>query len=723
MFFNQQRLKIQEGFECVETISFQEDLPNGARFSTMAGPLDVTFFAQGIIRIQFNVQDKPDYGLLTTAPADNLDVCVIETHLGYKLECDDLVLELSISPLQLVLKRGKRTILETGSDRAFLGNLCWLPFAKGEDGWMVSFALPSGIPVYGLGEKFGPLNRRGLLIDSWNEDATTLNSELSYKNVPFAWSPSGWGLFTHTTARVIHAVGYPQWSHRSYILKVHDQDLDLFLLADDNPAEILKKYTTLTGRTKELPRWSYGVWMSRAYYKTAEEILDVAKKLREREIPCDVLVLDGRAWHKLDTRFDFQWDNDRYPDPDRFVSQLRSEKFKLCLWEYPYISVKNPLFKELAEKNYLLKTKDGKPYIHRWLPDSLGHDFPHLPPSGMIDFTNPDAYQWYLEAHKPLFDTGASVMKSDYGESIPEDVLAYNGDTGKRLHNVYSLLYNQCVFNATKKYSNDGTMVWGRAGWTGSQRYPIQWGGDPQCDWEGLAASIRGALSYGMSGGPYYSHDIGGYAVGDPHPDLYIRWAQAGVMMSHTRFHGSGQREPWVYGEEAESIIKRWLAWRYQLIPYMQVCGLEASQNGLPVMRAMPLAFPDDILAWGFDEQYMLGPALLVVPVLNPENTVQFYLPNGKWFDLWSGECYEGPEVIKRTVPLDHIPVFGKEGAILPLGPVVQHTGDLDPGFHLSDIWVFGELQESISLPGLELKVTNSEIHNLPNDVKVKNWK
>jgi alpha-D-xyloside xylohydrolase len=266
-------------------------------------------------------------------------------------------------------------------------------------------------------------------------------------------------------------------------------------------------------------------------------------------------------------------------------------------------------------------------------------------------------------------------------------------------------------------------MVWGRAGWTGSQRYPIQWGGDPQCDWEGLAASIRGALSYGMSGGPYYSHDIGGYAVGDPHPDLYIRWAQAGVMMSHTRFHGSGQREPWVYGEEAESIIKRWLAWRYQLIPYMQVCGLEASQNGLPVMRAMPLAFPDDILAWGFDEQYMLGPALLVVPVLNPENTVQFYLPNGKWFDLWSGECYEGPEVIKRTVPLDHIPVFGKEGAILPLGPVVQHTGDLDPGFHLSDIWVFGELQESISLPGLELKVTNSEIHNLPNDVKVKIWK
>ncbi|MES0360067.1 MAG: TIM-barrel domain-containing protein [Anaerolineales bacterium] len=723
MFLNQKSSKIQEGFQCVETFSYQEELPNGARFSTLAGPLDVTFFAQGIIRIQMDIQDKPDYGLLTTAPAENLDVRSSETPQGYRLESGDVVLELLTSPMRLVLKKGKQTILETVTDRGFLGNLRWLPFAKSEDAWMASFALPSGIPVYGLGEKFGPLNRRGHLIGSWNEDATTLNTELSYKNVPFAWSPLGWGLFTHTTARVIHAVGYPQWSHRSYILKVHDQDLDLFLLAADSPAEMLEKYTALTGRTKELPRWSYGAWMSRAYYKTAEEILDVSKKLRAREIPCDALVLDGRAWHKVNTRFDFQWDNDRYPDPVGFVSQLRGDNFKLCLWEYPYIAVKNPKFKELAEKSYLLQTKDGKPYIHQWLPDHLESTFPHLPPSGIIDFTNPEAYQWYLEAHKPLFDAGVSVMKSDYGESIPEDVVAYNGDTGARLHNVYSLLYNQCVFNATEKYCNDGAMVWGRAGWTGSQRYPLQWGGDPQCDWEGLAASIRGGLSYGMSGGPYYSHDIGGFAVGDPSPDLYIRWAQAGVMISHTRFHGAGQREPWVYGEEAESIIKKWLAWRYQLIPYLQACALEASQNGLPVMRAMPLAFPDDPLAWGFEEQYMLGSALLVVPVLTPNNTVRFYLPKGGWFDLWSGERYEGSEVIQRTVPLDHIPVFGREGTILPLGPAVQHTGELNPELHLSDVWVFGEPQEGITLPGLELLVKDGMISNLPDDIRVKIWK
>lgn len=723
MFLNQKSLKIQEGFQCIETFSYQEELPNGMRFSTLAGLLDVTFYAPGIVRLQINTQDKPDYGLLTTPHADNLDVSISETPQGYRMEVGDLALVLLTSPMRIILTQGEQMLMESVTDRAFLGNLRWMPFAKSEDAWLVSFALRSGSPVYGLGEKFGPLNRKGHLIDSWNEDATTLNSELAYKNVPFAWSPEGWGLFTHTTSRVIHAVGYPQWSHRSYILKVNDQDLDLFLLAANTPAEILEKYTALTGRTQELPRWSYGVWMSRAYYKTEAETLDVAQKLREHEIPCDVMVLDGRAWHKMETRFDFQWDTDNYTNPAGFVGRLREDNFKLCLWEYPYISIKNPLFNELAEKNYLLKTKDGKPYIHRWLPDPLASDYPHLPPSGIIDFTNPDAYRWYLEAHKPLFNIGVSVMKTDYGESIPVDVVAHNGDTGKRLHNIYSLLYNQCVYNATKKFSRDGAIVWGRAGWAGSQRYPLQWGGDPQSDWEGLAASIRGGLSYGMSGGPYYSHDIGGYAGGDPSPDLYIRWAQAGVMMPHTRFHGAGQREPWFYGEEAEAIIKIWLAWRYQLIPYLQACALEASQNGLPVMRAMPLAFPEDPLAWGFEEQYMLGPSLMVVPVIVPENIVRFYLPAGGWYDLWSGERFEGPQLIERTIPLDHIPVFGRRGMVLPLGPAVQHTGELDPDTHLSEVWVFGEPKEGITLPGLKLSVENGVLSNLPNNVQVKIWK
>lgn len=723
MFLNQISLNIQEGFQPIEAISYLEKLPNGARFSALGVALDVSFYAPGVVRLQLDAQDKPDYGLLSRLPDDTLVVNVSETQHGYQIESGDVALELLTSPMRVALKLGDQSLLESVTDRTILGKLRWSPFARNDSAWLASFALQSGFPVYGLGEKFGPLDRKGQLIDSWNEDATTLNSELSYKNVPFAWSPKGWGIFTHTTGRVVHAVGYPQWSHRSYILKVQEKGLDIFLFAARTPSEMLEKYTTLTGRTKELPRWSYGTWMSRAYYKTSEDILDVSKKLRDHRIPCDVLVLDGRAWHKMDSRFDFRWDEERYPDPVEFVTQLRKNNFRLCLWEYPYISVKNPLFNKLAQKGYLLKTQEGKPFIHNWLPYPFDSIYPHLQPSGIIDFTNPEAYQWYLEAHKPLFDVGVSVMKSDYGESIPENVVAYNGDTGSRLHNVYSLLYNQCVYDATRRYSSDGAIVWGRAGWAGSQRYPIQWGGDPQCDWEGLAASIRGGLSYGMSGGPFYSHDIGGFAVGDPPADLYIRWAQAGVMMSHTRFHGVGQREPWVFGEKAETILKEWLSWRYQLIPYLQACAQEACINGLPIMRAMPLAFPDDPLAWGFDEQYMFGPSLLVVPVLNPESKVRFYLPDGEWYDLWNGDRIEGSLLIERTVPLDYIPIYGLGGTMLPLGPAVQHTGELKPNIHLAEVWQFGELKKGMTLPGIDLKIEDKMISNLPDGVKIKIWK
>jgi alpha-D-xyloside xylohydrolase len=205
---------------------------------------------------------------------------------------------------------------------------------------------------------------------------------------------------------------------------------------------------------------------------------------------------------------------------------------------------------------------------------------PHLMPSAIIDFTNPKAYAWFRDQHKTLYDMGVSVMKTDYGEAVPEHVVGYNGDSGKRLHNSYALLYNRCAYEAAQQYSQDEPLVWGRSAWAGGQRYPVQWGGDPQVDWEGLAASIRGGLSWGMSGGPFYAHDIGGFAIGNPPAELYIRWAQAGVMCSHTRFHGIGEREPWFYGEEAETIVRKWLGWRYQLIPYLQAVRWKPAKPG-----------------------------------------------------------------------------------------------------------------------------------------------
>jgi alpha-D-xyloside xylohydrolase len=522
-------------------------------------------------------------------------------------------------------------------------------------------------------------------------------------------------------------VGYPQWSQRSYVLRVEDPVLDLFLMGADAPAGLLERFTHLTGRAPLPPRWSYGVWMSRCYYRTAEEALEAARGLRARHIPCDVLTLDGRAWLKVETRFGFEWDRERYPDPEAFIRELKALDFRVCLWEYPYVAVRNPLFAELAERGYLLRTGLGEPYVYEWDPGPFGELLTPLPSSGMVDFTNPAAYEWYRDAHQTLFAQGVDVMKTDFGEQIPEDAVASNGETGARLHNVYPLLYNRCVYEATGKHGRSGALVWGRSGWTGSQRYPVQWGGDPQVDWEGLAASVRGGLSWGMSGVPFHSHDIGGFyhatAGAMPDPELYVRWTQAGVMASHTRFHGTSPREPWYYGEETERIVRQWLEWRYRLIPYLEACALEAHRTGMPVMRAMPLAFPDDAAAWAFEHQYLLGPSLLVAPVLEPGGRVRLHLPAGIWYDLPAGEGLEGPRVIERTVSLDQMPVYGREGHLLPLGPVVQHTGELTAEGQIDEVWAFGSPRHGLALPGLIVEPTGREeplLTNLPPGASVR---
>jgi len=719
MILHHEGIILQKGFESLEAVSLKESTPSRAVFRTLAGDFEISCYAQGILRMKHILDySQPDYGILDATP-ENLELAVTGIQHGYRVEAGSIALEILSGPMRIRFYREQKLLLQSVTDCTIEGQLRFSPFAKRADSWLVALALGNGEPVCGLGEKWAALNRRGQLIHSWNEDATTLNSELSYKNTPFAWSPEGWGLFTHTSSKVTHGVGYPQWSHRSYILQVFDAELDLFFIAAESPAKLIERYTHLTGRAALPPRWSYGMWISRAYYHSAEVALGVAEKLRKHKIPCDVLLLDGRAWHTMEDRFDFQWDPRRYPDPAGFVQKLRSMGIRLNLWEYSYLSTRNLLFNELAEKGYLLKLPSGEPYIHRWFPWPFDKSWPHLMPSGIIDFTNPAAYNWYRDQHKQLFDIGVSVMKTDYGEAVPDDVVAFNGDSGKRLHNVYTHLYNRCVYEATAMYSQDEPMIWGRAAWAGGQRYPIQWGGDPQSDWEGLAASIRGGQAWGMSGGPFYAHDIGGFAIGNPEPELYIRWAQAGVMASHTRFHGLGEREPWVYGKQAEDIIRKWLAWRYQLIPYLQSCALEASQTGMPVMRSMVLSFPDDRIAWQFDQQYMLGGSLLVVPVIVPGGKARFYLPAGRWFDIWNQAWVDGPGLFERDVPLDHIPVFGREGTILPLGPAVQHTGELKAELDLEQVWAFGLPRTGMQLPGLMLSISSAgKIIKLPSDVK-----
>jgi len=653
--------------------------------ATDAGPLRVALLDCGA-RLRLG-PDTRDYGVLLSEPA-TLAADVEAIAGGTRLVAGDRVLEIGHAPLSFSLTSAGRAVQCSPGDGHFVRRFRLPPFARLGDAWFVSLELGHDTPVFGLGEKWGRLDKRGQLVRSYNHDALGVNAEVSYKNAPFAWSPEGWGVFVHTVAPVVHGVGYAPWSQRAYGIKVDEPALDLFLFDGANGAQVIGQYTALTGRAPVPPLWSLGLILSKAYYRTADEIVAVAREVRARGMPCDTITFDGRAWQDTDTRFAFEWDPARYPDPRPVIEQLKALGFRICVWEYPLVSVRNPLFDELAAKGWLLKdARSGEAYRYQWDLEPFGKVLTPLPESGLLDFTHPAAYAYWRDRHRELFELGVDMIKPDFGEQVEPNMVASDGAQGDALHNVYALLYNRCVHEAAQRYAQDGGFLFSRAAWAGSQRYPSQWGGDPQADWGGLAASLRGGLSWGMTGAPYYATDVGGFYGDQRDPVLYVRWAQASVFSAHMRLHGIGAREPWSYGPEAERAATAALELRYRLLPYLWRAVQQASASGLPVQRAMALVCPDEPEAWGFDHQFFCGDDLLVAPCLEPCGRVRVYLPEGEWRRFPGGEAFPGGRTHELVLALDELAVFARRGAEIPLGTAVQHTGELGSVPRVTEVW------------------------------------
>ncbi len=523
--------------------------------------------------------------------------------------------------------------------------------------------------LYGLGEKFTPLDKRGQRIASWTRDALCTTTELAYKNVPFVLSTEGYGVFVHTSRRVDFSLGAD--SVRAWSFEVEGPELDYFVIHGPTMAGVLDRYTQLTGRPGLPPRWSFGLWMSgTGVYRTQEQIEIMARGMHERDIPCSVIHVEP-WWMRSRKYADFVWDDEAFPDPKGLVSRLDELGYRLSLYEHPYVSVESELYAEAADRGYFARRPDGGVYVIEYGLSKASRPGEEAPtpadtwnaPVAIVDFTNPAAKRWYQELHRPLLELGVAAFKTDFGENVPADACFADGSTGATMHNLYPLLYNQAVYEITEEVTGEG-IVWSRSGWAGSQRYPTCWGGDPVCDWDSLAATLRGGLSLGLSGIPFWSHDVGGYH-GTPDERLYIRWLQLGFFSPHVRCHGESPREPWRFGERAVSIFRKYAKLRQRLMPYLWAEARESCRTGLPLMRALVLEWPDDPVAWSIDDEFLFGSSLLVAPVLDATDRRRIWFPPGRWIDFWSDAVYEGERWLEYDAPLETLPLFERSHAAL----------------------------------------------------------
>lgn len=493
-------------------------------------------------------------------------------------------------------------------------------------------SLQPGETVYGLGEHFGPLVKNGQALDMWNEDGGT-SSEYAYKNVPFYLTNSGYGVLVNHPGTVSFEIGSHHVNRVQFSVEGHS--LDYYLFGGSTPKDVLTQYTALSGRPALPPDWSFGLWLSTSFTTNYSEkdILANIERMESLGIPVDVFHFDC-FWMKELTWCSFLWDERHFPDPAGMLRRIKDKGIRICVWINPYIAEASPLFAEGMDNGYLLHNRAGDVHqVDQWQPGM-----------GLVDFTNPAACQWYASKLKALLDMGVDAFKTDFGERIPTDVVYSDHSDPERMHNYYTYLYNQTVFNLLQQVKGEGqAVVFARSATTGNQKFPVHWGGDNSSNYPSMAETLRGGLSLGLSGFGFWSHDISGFND-TAAPDLYKRWVAFGLLSSHSRLHGSASaRMPWLFDDEAVDVLRFFNRLKHHLMPYLLDAAQEAHTQGYPMMRAMVLEFPNDPTCRHLDMQYMLGSALLVVPIFNPNGDATYYLPEGGWRNLLTGELVQGP--------------------------------------------------------------------------------
>lgn len=559
----------------------------------------------------------------------------------------------------------------------------WAP--KEDGGWHGARELLYA-HYYGMGERTGPLDKRGSRHVLWNTDASTMHSDLT----PFLYQSHPWwlgydpntnqwlGWFLDNASRVTFDFG--QTTPDALEIDVDAGDLSYYLIPGKNPQDVLTRYTGLTGRMPMMPKWVLGNHQSRWSYLNSKETLEVAKKMREHRIPCDVLYLDIDY---MDGFRVFTWDPVRFPDPVGLIETLHHKGFRVVAIVDPGVKQDGhyPVYQTAVARDVLVKNPQEENFVGKVWPGDVV--FP--------DFFDQRTKVWWQENVQQFVASGLDGLWNDMNEpavwggpggTMPGDLIhrTDNGPMPHRvLHNRYGMEMAQASFaGMLEARPHHRPFILTRAGFSGVQRYAASWTGDNHSHFTALAGMIPMLLNLGLSGQAMVGADVGGFQ-GDAQEELMVRWTAAAALTPYFRNHaakGTRAQEPWQFGAEALSYIRDFIERRYQLLPYLYALMVEASQKGYPMMRPLIYAFPNDPEVRQIADQFMVGNDLLVAPIVTAQTTHRaVYFPSGVWSHYDDGQpLKEGWHVI--DLPLGRFPVFVRRGAILVRQPVGLHTGE-----------------------------------------------
>ncbi len=629
----------------------------------MGGPvLEMTISSPrpDIIRVQAwhfigSVQKEPRFQLNTT----EFPLVISESEKGVMLRSGKTELHITKNPASFTYYYKGKPLTKIG-DR--FGH-AMISYMKTPEGPFMRCQMDLGIgeKIYGLGERFTPFVKNGQVVDMWNEDGGTC-SEIAYKNIPFYLTSRGYGVLVNSPGKVSYELCSEVVTRAQF--SVPGEKLDFMVIGGDGPKGVLSNYTALTGRPALPPAWTFGLWLSTSFTtdydeKTAMSFVD---GMAQRGIPLQVFHFDC-YWMAENEWCNFTWDQNMFRDAPGMLRRLGNRGLRVCVWINPYIAQKSPLFQEAAQNGYLLHRPNGD--VWQWDLWQAG--------MGIVDFTNPAAWDWYQGKLRGLMDMGVDCFKTDFGERIPTDVTYYDGSDPQLMHNYYTYLYNECVFEVLEDRRGEGqACLFARSATVGGQRFPVHWGGDCSSNYLSMSESLRAGLSLCLSGFAFWSHDISGFEGTAP-AHVYKRWAAFGLLSTHSRLHGSNSyRVPWLFDEESVDVVRKFTCLKCVLMPYLYAAATEAHQTGVPVMRAMVLEFPEDLCCQDLDRQYLLGGSLLVAPVFTETGDVDYYLPKGRWTNFLTNQEVEGGGWQHEVHDFMSLPLMARENSIIAVG--ANHT-------------------------------------------------